>query len=565
MASAKRNGPDTLLGVTIAGRYRIISQIARGGMGKVYKAEQSALGRNCALKVLAPNQIASQDPGFFRRFSLEAATAARLTHPNTVTVFDYGHDESSGVVFIAMEYIAGRTLHKVLQQEGALPEDRANRIARQICRSLAEAHELGIVHRDLKPGNVLLVDRADEVDFVKVVDFGLVKDVSNPSEQLTQNGFFLGSPKYISPEQITGAELTPRADIYSLGIVLYEMLCGKLPFAHDTNVALLMAQIHTAPPALTQHAPGLAISPDMEAIVMRCLEKDPEKRFPTMRDCLLALKAAAGESEGVPSSTPRRLESPRSMPITLKSLSPVPPDPDAGSPPEPVGAPSSSRPDVAPSVPRVHSDDSVTLAQGALLNQAPALPRSTPPSAAAAEIPRQRRFSSLAVAALGALLGGVVTLGGTMLVFGERMTQVVPTSMPAVARSIAMPITVAAGLTRIAEPSVVPAPSAAPAAPAATAPEVLLFQDGMTRPVPILAPTVTYTREARQAKVEGTVLARCVLTTAGTPTDCRILKGVSHLNTAVLSALASSRYTPIMFQGRPVNVEYVFAVKLVLS
>src|SRR5688572_10611153 len=222
-------GPDPLIGRTINERYRIVGTIARGGMGKVYRAEQQPLGRLVALKVLNPNYTGDNDPEFHKRFFLEASIASKLTHPNTVTIFDYGKTDDE-VFYIAMELLEGRTLHRALREEGPFPPDRAMHIARQVCRSLREAHTLGVIHRDLKPANVYLVQHGDENDFVKVLDFGLVKNLDEKGEELTQTGLFMGSPKYMSPEQIRGERVDSRVDVYALGVMMYEMLTGKVPF-----------------------------------------------------------------------------------------------------------------------------------------------------------------------------------------------------------------------------------------------------------------------------------------------------------------------------------------------
>jgi serine/threonine-protein kinase len=288
---------DPLIGKLINGRFKVLSVIARGGMGKVYKAEQSPLGRLCALKVLSPKYEGDRDPEFHKRFFLEASTAAKLTHANTVTIFDYGQDGEE-LYYIAMEYIEGRTLHRTLREEGPLDEVRTAVISGQICRSLREAHGLGVVHRDLKPGNILLTDRADERDIVKVLDFGLVKDVSGEGEDLTQAGLFMGSPKYMAPEQILGGEITPRTDIYSLGVMMYEMLVGKVPFDRGASVGTLMAHVNDPLPPMRQVNPKLQCSPTMENIVNRCLEKDPAKRFSSMKDLLNALKRV-GHEDGI--------------------------------------------------------------------------------------------------------------------------------------------------------------------------------------------------------------------------------------------------------------------------
>ncbi|WP_438023138.1 serine/threonine protein kinase [Sorangium sp. So ce233] len=290
--TSKAAAPDPLLGRVINGRFKVVSVIARGGMGKVYRAEQAPLGRICALKVLSPKYDGDHDPEFHRRFFLEASTAAKLTHPNTVTVFDYGHSDDD-IYYIAMEYIEGKTLHRVLREEGPFPEARAAHIARQICRSLREAHGLGVVHRDLKPGNVLLVDHEDEHDHVKVLDFGLVKDTES-GENLTQQGLFMGSPKYMAPEQISGSDVSPRTDIYALGVMMYEMLSGHVPFDKGASVGTLMSHVNDPVPPMQTYNPQLSISQTMEGIVLRCLEKDPAQRFSSMNELVAALKFTAG-------------------------------------------------------------------------------------------------------------------------------------------------------------------------------------------------------------------------------------------------------------------------------
>src|SRR5271170_3344692 len=321
--SSAKGEPDPLIGRLINGRFKIVSVIARGGMGKVYKAEQSPLGRLCALKVLSPKYEGDRDPEFHKRFFLEASTAAKLTHSNTVTIFDYGQD-GDDLYYIAMEFIEGRTLHRTLREEGPFDEVRTAVIAGQICRSLREAHGLGVVHRDLKPGNILLTDRADERDIVKVLDFGLVKDVTGEAEDLTQAGLFMGSPKYMAPEQILGGEITARTDIYSLGVMMFEMLTGKVPFDRGASVGTLMAHVNDPVPPMRSVNPKLQASPTTENIVARCLEKDPNKRFNSMKDLLNALKRV-GNEEGPLTDTHE------SMPMArLDSVSGVPSDSSGG-------------------------------------------------------------------------------------------------------------------------------------------------------------------------------------------------------------------------------------------
>ena len=286
---ASQSGPDPLIGRVINDRFRIVSLIARGGMGKVYRAEQAPLGREIALKVLNPNYSGDSDPEFHKRFFLEASTTAKLTHPNTVSIFDYGRTDDD-IYYIAMELLEGKTLHRALRESGPMEPSRALHIARQVCRSLREAHGLGVIHRDLKPANVYLVRHGDESDFVKVLDFGLVKNLEDTGEDLTQTGLFMGSPKYMSPEQIRGERVDGRADIYALGVILYEMLTGKVPFDRPNSVNILMAHVHEAPPAMREINPNAAVPPILEQIVMKTMAKSADDRFASMDDLLVALK-----------------------------------------------------------------------------------------------------------------------------------------------------------------------------------------------------------------------------------------------------------------------------------
>jgi eukaryotic-like serine/threonine-protein kinase len=285
--------PDPLIGRVINDRYRIINTIARGGMGKVYRAEQQPLGRLVALKVLNPSYTGDHDPEFHKRFFLEASIASKLTHPNTVTIFDYGKTDDD-IYYIAMELLEGRTLHRVLREEGPLQSDRVMHIGRQICRSLREAHGLGVIHRDLKPANIYLVHHGDERDVVKVLDFGLVKNLEDKGEELTQTGLFMGSPKYMSPEQIRGERCDARVDVYGLGVILYEMLTGKVPFDRQNSVNILMAHIQEEVPSILEMNPSVRVSPSLEAVVRKCMAKSPDARFMTMDEVLTALKQVSG-------------------------------------------------------------------------------------------------------------------------------------------------------------------------------------------------------------------------------------------------------------------------------
>ena len=292
---------DQRIGETLVGRYKLDKLIGRGGMGRVYRATQLPLNRSVAVKILNP-EFQKKDRQFVRRFFLEAATAARLTHPNTITVFDYGESDT-GELFIAMEYLQGRPLSLVLSGEGPFETVRTLHIATQICRALREAHAKGIVHRDLKPGNILLMDEGEDIDVVKVLDFGLVKlfnapDLDDghplspdPSDgELTRAGMFLGSPKYMSPEQIQGVAVDPRTDIYSLGVLMYQMATGRAPFTGSTSVEVIYKHVNDPPPPLTTG--GLDVPPELQAIILRCLAKRQDDRYSSMGALLVHLKDA---------------------------------------------------------------------------------------------------------------------------------------------------------------------------------------------------------------------------------------------------------------------------------
>jgi serine/threonine protein kinase len=295
-------GTDPLIGRMVNERYKILSVIAHGGMGKVYRAEQSPLGRLVALKVLSPNYNGDSDPEFHKRFFLEASIASKLRHPNTVTIFDYGKTDDD-VYYIAMELLEGRTLHRALRDEGTLSPERTVHIAGQICRALREAHGIGVIHRDLKPANVYLLKHGDENEFTKVLDFGLVKNIEEKGEQLTQVGLFMGSPKYMSPEQIRGEAVDSRVDIYALGVMMFEMLVGKVPYDSPNSVNILMAHVHEQVPAMSDLNPNVKVPATLETLVRKCMAKNPEDRYLSMNDLLFGLKQCLGNNSSGMTST----------------------------------------------------------------------------------------------------------------------------------------------------------------------------------------------------------------------------------------------------------------------
>jgi serine/threonine-protein kinase len=274
----------------LGGRYKIVRHLARGGMAEVYVAEDQLLNRIVALKVLFPEL--ARDDAFVERFRREARAAASLNHHNIVSVYDFGGDDDSW--FIVMEYVEGRTLRDIIRDEGPMDPARSAELAGEVAAALAAAHAEGIVHRDVKPANVLI---AAGTGTVKVADFGIAR-AANVLQGLTMPGTVLGTASYLSPEQASGAEVDHRSDLYSLGMVLYEMLTGKAPFTGDSPVAIAYQQLKaTAPPPSTINP---RVPPALDAVVMKAMSKDPAARQASaeeMRDELLAIDRAVGDPD----------------------------------------------------------------------------------------------------------------------------------------------------------------------------------------------------------------------------------------------------------------------------
>lgn len=263
--------------IVVAGRYRTMRLIARGGMASVFLAEQLALHRAVALKILNPPPPgeAGEGESFEKRFKLEAETLATLVHPNIVTVYDYGQD--GGRFFLAMEYIDGPRFTDLLVR-GALPVDRTIQLLLPVCNALRYAHKRGVVHRDLKPSNLLISRDEEGQEQVKVVDFGLVK-VGELEQSLTREGVVMGSPHCMAPEQVQGGAIDHRADIYALGILLYRCLTGTYPFHGSNATATMMLHLTADVPWFSAVAPDLDLPPQLERIVRKCLMRRPEDRY----------------------------------------------------------------------------------------------------------------------------------------------------------------------------------------------------------------------------------------------------------------------------------------------
>ncbi len=312
---------DAYIGRQVAGQFHIVERIGSGGMGSVYKAEQPDMNRFVAVKILHPRYLSRQD--LVARFRREARAMSQLSHPNTARVFLYGQLED-GACYFVMEYLAGRNLAQVVRAEGPMPLERAVRIFSQVCGALEEAHTAGIIHRDLKPENIFLTSQGGIHDFPKVLDFGLAKVTEKQmrpgSLVLTREGMVFGTPEFMSPEQAKGQQLDPRSDIYSLGVIFYELLTGKLPFDAKHSIEYINFHVNGSPIPLNQRIPGKTFPPAIEAAVMRALAKDPAMRYPTATAFAQALEYALRPDANpaalaaVPASTPPPAMAPASYP-----------------------------------------------------------------------------------------------------------------------------------------------------------------------------------------------------------------------------------------------------------
>jgi eukaryotic-like serine/threonine-protein kinase len=275
---------DALLGSLIDGRYEVLSIIGEGGMGTVYEARHRALGKRFALKVLRKDL--AQDADIAARFIQEARTAAAVSHPGLVEITDFGRLES-GQVYFVMELLEGQSLAALLRNGGPLPAARGLNIVRQLVHALKAAHDSSIVHRDLKPDNIHVSLRDGDTDVVKIVDFGLAKVIG--SSKLTRAGMVFGTPHYMSPEQAAGEVVDHRADIYALGIVMYEMFTGKVPFEADSYMGVLTKHMYMAPAPPSELSPELKSLGALEEVILRCLQKRPQARYDSLAALLVEL------------------------------------------------------------------------------------------------------------------------------------------------------------------------------------------------------------------------------------------------------------------------------------
>jgi hypothetical protein len=302
-------GSDSLVGRVLADRYHILKRIGEGGMGRVYLGEHVKMNRQCAIKVMNPALVNDHESA--ARFAREASNAARIIHPNVAAVFDFG--ESEGLVYLVMEYVDGEPLSRILAREAPLAVERALDLGRQVADGLGAAHELGIIHRDLKPDNILVARSRVGREVAKVVDFGIAKAVQeNVGDALTRTGLVIGTPEFMSPEQLLGDPIDARSDLYALGCILHLMLTASPPFAAPTREQMIKRRLTEDAPHVQQLDPGLPDS--IDRIVARLLARSPADRYGSaaeVRDALAGTHARRLDADGTVRAA---LQTPRSAP-----------------------------------------------------------------------------------------------------------------------------------------------------------------------------------------------------------------------------------------------------------
>ena len=359
------------------GQFKILKRIGTGGMGSVYKALQPEMNRMVAIKILHTNLTGRRD--LVSRFRREARALSHLTHPNTVKVMMYG-ELDDGPLYIVMEFLEGRNLNQVVRREGPTTLERAIPVLLQVCGALAEAHSIGIIHRDLKPENIFLTNSGGMSDFAKVLDFGLAKvterELRPGSIMLTQEGMVFGTPEFMSPEQAQGKTLDRRSDIYSLAVILYEGLTGKLPFDAKTSMEFIQLHVLQPPIHLDERVPGKTFPAGLGNVLQKALAKQPEDRFDTAVEFADALRPYA------PSSGAGVYGAPHAGPASpLAHQAPQPQAPQVHQPPQaqPAAYPNGGHGHGPATPPQASPAPAVPLAQPVFSSQpAPAQPGAPP-------------------------------------------------------------------------------------------------------------------------------------------------------------------------------------------
>ncbi|MFL5582801.1 MAG: protein kinase domain-containing protein [Gemmatimonadaceae bacterium] len=280
---------NDLVGTVVAERYEVLKKLGEGGMGQVYLAQHIRIKRKSALKIMHPSMV--HDPDAISRFYREAENASKISHQNVAAIYDFG-ETSDGLIYLAMEFVEGQPLTNLIETAGPLPARRAAEITRQAAEALGVAHDMGIVHRDLKPDNIMIARNRDGSDCVKVVDFGIAKVADNEAQKVTKTGLVVGTPEYMSPEQLAGDKLDGRSDIYSLALVAFNMFTGKLPFPSETVQESMIMRLTDRPRRLGEMKPDVAWPPELEAVMERALARDSHHRYQRATDFGRALVQA---------------------------------------------------------------------------------------------------------------------------------------------------------------------------------------------------------------------------------------------------------------------------------
>ncbi len=383
---------DPYIGKQLEGKFLVLDHLGDGGMGKVYRAEQLSLNKIVAIKILHKDLL--QNDTQVKRFQREAWSASRLDHPNSIAIIDFGQTED-GAQYIVMENLKGKELADVIRAEFPLSTKRVVHIVGQILSVLHEAHENKIIHRDLKPENIMLIKRAEEEDFVKVLDFGIAKlqerDPNQPA--LTMQGMVCGTPEYMSPEQAMGQDLDPRTDIYSVGCILFEMLVGRVPFCANTYQAILGMHIRDDPQRPSEVRPDLQIHPMLEEIALKAMAKEKDFRFKNA----LAMKSAIERAMKAPESAEAPTSVPRGGTMVMGGVSPSTPAGGGDAsvpPPSPVPHATLAQADATPPVRTVQ--DSAPAQAPTLVEKSSAITIEDTPSEGSSK--------------LGMMIGGAVGL-----------------------------------------------------------------------------------------------------------------------------------------------------------
>ncbi len=401
---------SSLVGSVIADRYLVTKLLGEGGMGQVYLAGHVRLPQQAAIKVLHSSMV--QDPAAIARFNREAANAARIEHERVARVFDFG-ETNKGLVYLAMEFVPGRTLREVLEETGRLDPQRAANIVYQVAEGLDAAHRISIVHRDLKPDNILVVSDEPGVDRCKVVDFGIAKafdDSESRKTQLTQVGAIIGTPEYMSPEQVLGEQLDARSDVYALGVVAYHLLTGQLPFSAATPERSLTARLISDPTPLAEAAPDVPWPEGMQAAFDRALSREPDTRTASALQFAEELIAA---TEGWTGHMVLRGRTPASNASLATARTAA--IPNAGGAVAAMRNAPTLEVNVKAATDKAANAKAASKAAGATAASAPSAPSqgiASNASVAAASTPNRTPMLIGAVVVVAAIVGGVMMMGG---------------------------------------------------------------------------------------------------------------------------------------------------------